>query len=478
MAKHTSFHTGPEVPEYTIRPMPATSSLLPQVLATIVSNAHVLTDADMRASYEVGWMRRWSGQALCVVRPGSVEDVAAVVRACASAGVPMVPQGGNTGLVGGSIPGDEPSVVVSMSRLRGVGTIDIARGQVDVGAGTTLEDFRAAVRGTGWAFGVDLASRSTATIGGMVATNAGGIRVVRNGMMRRQVIGVEVVLASGQVLRSMRGLEKDNTGYDLVGLMCGSEGTLGFVTEVKLQLVPHRPFSVTALIGLPNLDAVVKLIGSLLSRLPSLEAAEYISNSSMRLVCEHRGLATPTRQEHGAYLLVELADVRDPLDELSGAIGHLPSVVVGADDRTRESLWAYRENITESIAARGIPHKIDVSVPMHHLATFENDIEAMLAAYPERGTLYSFGHVADGNLHVNILTDEKVGTIDRAVFELVARYGGSVAAEHGVGRAKVSALSLTRSPVEIATMAAIKFALDPDGLLNPGVLLPAREETT
>ena len=452
-------------------PSPVTQPPLLDELRGVVGDAHLLVDDDLKASYETDWMRRWSGRSTCVVRPADRGEVAAVVTACASRRVSIVPQGGNTGLVGGSVPGTGEPVIVSLRRLTGISEVSAA-GRVTVGAGCTLEEVQTAVAGSGWDVGVDLASRASATIGGMIATNAGGIRVLRDGMMRRQVVGIEVVLASGQVVSSMRGLVKDNTGYDLAGLLCGSEGTLGIVTQAILQLVPSRPYRVVALVPVSGIAEAVGVVNAVRNSLPSLESAEYVSAETVALVRRHGNLPAPSSTGDSAVLLFECAGVADPTDELFAAVGGFDEAVVGMDSAARRRLWAYRETATESIAGRGIPHKLDITVPLGRMAAFEAALLETVVG-PDHET-YLFGHIADEGLHVNVIsTDPTDHALDEAIMRLAAEHGGSISAEHGIGRAKISGLDLMRSATELATMKAIRTALDPDRILNPGVLFPA-----
>jgi FAD/FMN-containing dehydrogenase len=451
-----------------------TNSALIHALRDAVGAPHVLVEDDLKASYEIDWMRRWQGRSTCVVRPADTGEVARVVAACAADGTPIVPQGGNTGLVGGSVPGDGEPVVLSLRRLDAVSEIDGIAGQVTVGAGATLESVQQAVAGSGWEVGIDLASRASATIGGMVATNAGGIRVLRDGMMRRQVVGLEFVRATGEVVTSMRGLVKDNTGYDLAGLLCGSEGTLGIVTRVALQLVPQRPHRVVALVPVPGLREAVATMTAVRPLLPSLEAAEFVSQATLDLVRSHTGLPMPmpSPSADAAILILEAAGTHDPTDELFAAVGELPGVVVGIDAASREGLWRYREAATESIAANGVPHKIDVTLPLGRMSDFADALQAAVDGVAPGARLFLFGHIADGGVHVNVLADSPIGDsgIDHAVMALTAEFGGSISAEHGIGRVKAAALHLSRSAPERDAMAAIRAALDPGGLFNPGVL--------
>ncbi len=457
-------------------------------LAAVVGTTNVLTDRDVMAGYLSDWTGRWEGEAAMVVRPGSTAEVAEAVRRCRVEGAVIVPQGGNTGLVGGGVPGRQPGVpatrigapvvVMSMARMTARAPVDLVAGQVTVEAGVTLADLHSHVEGsgTGLAFAVDMASRQSATIGGMVATNAGGLRVVRYGAMRIQVAGVEAVLADGSVISRLDGLIKDNTGYDLSQLLVGSEGTLGIVTAARLKLVPSSPVRCTALLGLPSTTQVVEMVARLQREAPDLEAAEVFYPDGLALVQERAALPPPFPRPWGAYLLVECAG-RDEsvVDELASVVGDVgeDAAAVALDAASSQRLWAYREWHTEAVNSLGVPHKLDVALPLAKLAGFETDVRAVVATVAPTADVVLWGHVGDGNLHVNVVgppADDEA--VDDAVLRLAADLGGSISAEHGIGRAKQPWLSLTRSPSEIDVMVAIKKALDPHGMLNPGVLLP------
>jgi FAD/FMN-containing dehydrogenase len=435
-------------------------------LRSVVGDAHVLVDADVRAGHEVDWTGRFAGSTPAVVRPGSTGEVAAVVAACAGAGVAVVPQGGNTGLVGGSVP-LAGELVLSLRRLAALGEVDELSGQVTVGAGATLGAVQAHVAGSGWEVGVDLAARDTATVGGMVATNAGGLAFVRHGGMREQVVGVEAVLGDGSVVAHLGGLLKDNTGYDLPGLLCGSEGTLGVVTAVRLRLVPPAGARSTALVAVAGVASALNVVRDLRRAGVVLEAAELVLDDGMALVCEHLGVARPLAAAP-AYLVVEWAG---PVDVLAEA--DVVDAVVAEDAGRRASLWRYREAHTEAVNALGVPHKLDVTLPLPELSSFVDDVRTAVAAVAPGARVVQFGHVADGNLHVNVVgpppEDEAV---DETVLRLVAARGGSISAEHGIGTAKKRWLHLARSEAELAAFRSIKRALDPAGILNPNVLLP------
>jgi FAD/FMN-containing dehydrogenase len=418
-------------------------------LRAVVGAQHVLVDADVRAGYEVDWTGRYRGSTPCVVRPGSVDEVAAVVSVCRSAGVAIVPQGGNTGLVGGGVPlGGE--VVLSLQRFTALEPVDVLAGQMTVGAGVTLGAVQSTARAAGLDFGVDLSARDSATIGGMVATNAGGLHHLRFGSMRANVVGIEAVLADGSIVRRMSGLTKDNTGFDLVGLLCGSEGTLGIVTVVRLRLVPAARDVVTAVVGVASVADAVAAVATMRG-VVALRAAEV-------------WVSMPSPVTAPVSLLLEWEGAVDAL----GTLGDVESVVA-EDESRRRDLWHFRESITEAINAVGVPHKLDVTLPAASLASFGEEVLDVTA--PHRTFL--FGHGGDGNIHVNVVgpaADDL--SVDEAVLQLVAAKGGSISAEHGIGTAKKAWLSLSRSDAEIATMRAIKHALDPTGTLNPNVLLP------
>ncbi|GGJ86985.1 oxidoreductase [Pilimelia anulata] len=443
-------------------------------LRGIVGAAHVLVDPDLRAPYETDWTRRFTGAARCVVRPADTDGVAAVVLACAAAGAAITVQGGNTGLVGGGVPaGGE--VLLSLGRLTELDPVDAAGAQVTVGAGVTLEQVQRHVRPHGLDVGVDLAARSAATVGGLVATNAGGVRVIRYGSMREQVTGVEAVLADGTVVSRLAAPAKDNTGYDLTHLLAGSEGTLAVLTRVRLRLVPLLPARAVALVAVDGVPGAVELLAAARAGLPGLSAAELFLAAGLDLVRAHGRLAAPFDAPHPAYVLLEAAGRADPTDELLELLGGCPAVrdaTVAADAAGVARLWAYRETHTEAISAAGVPVKLDVSVPLAALAGLVADLPGTVAAVTPDARPIVFGHLGEGNLHVNVLDAEKDGeAVTDAVLRLVAARGGSISSEHGVGRAKVRWLPLSRSAAELDAMRRIRRALDPAGTLNPGVLL-------
>jgi FAD/FMN-containing dehydrogenase len=441
----------------------------------VVGAGHVLTDPDVVASAVVDWTGRFRAPPVPVVRPASAAEVAAVVAAARQHGVALVPQGGNTGLVGGATPCDG-EVVVDLRRLGGVRDLDPLGGQLTAGAGATIAQVQEAAKGIGWAYGVDWAARDSATVGGSVATDAGGLRFVRHGSTRRQLLGVGAVLGTGEVVRHLPRVEKDNTGYDLGAVLCGSEGTLGFVVEARLRLVaPPGPLA-TALVAFADLPTAVAAASVLRRSLRGLEAVELMLADGVELVCGSFGLAPPFATPAPVVLLVEAAADGDPEAALAEGVGGLDGVLdaaVASDGARRAALWQYREGHTDAINRIGPPHKLDVTLPASELADFIEAAPRLVAGVAPEARTWCFGHAADGNVHVNVTGlepgDERVD--DRVLRDVAAR-GGSISAEHGIGRAKRRWLHLAHGPAEVTAMRALRRAFDPDGICNPGVLLP------
>jgi FAD/FMN-containing dehydrogenase len=440
-----------------------------------VVGVQVIVDRDVIASYTTDWTRRFVGRSSAVVRPGSTDEVAGVVAACRELGVALVPQGGNTGLVGGGVPLHE-EVVLSLHRLQALGPVDTVAGQVTAGAGVVLSALHEAARPAGWSYGVDLASRDSATVGGMVATNAGGTHVLRYGDTRAQVIGLEAVLGTGSVISHLGGLVKDNTGYNLPGLVCGSEGTLAVVTAARLRLVPAMGCRTVAVLAFPTVSDALAASAVFRRSLPALESAELFLAAGLALVCSVTGMRAPFPDPHPVYLLVEVADTADPTDALAEAtrsVDRVIGTIVATDPSRRAQLWRYREAHTEAINTLGPPHKLDVTLPLGSLAEFIDRVSQTVRAIAPGARTWLFGHAGDGNVHVNVTglspDDDRV---DDGVFRMVGDMGGSISAEHGIGTAKRRWLHLSRTPDEIATFRALKRALDPDAVLNPNVLLP------
>jgi len=446
-----------------------------RALRSIVGDAHVVDDPEVVATHVVDWTGTFVGSSPAVVRPASTAEVAEVVRCCRRDGVAIVPQGGNTGLVGGGVP-LAGEVVVSTRRLVGVRDGDADAGQLTALAGTPLADVQRAAADLGWRYGVDLAARDSATIGGTVATNAGGLRVLRWGSTRRQLLGVEAVLGTGDVVSRLGGLVKDGTGYDLAGLLCGSEGTLGVVTAARLALVPAAEGAVTALVGLRSVADAVALVGRLRRSVPTLEAAELVLAAGAELVAEQTGAAAVLQPVPPVQVVVEAVGPPDPSAALAAALdGALGVVDVAVADHPGRAagLWHVREAHTESVARLGPVHKYDVTLPGPAFARFVDEVPAVVRAVDGSATVWLFGHVGDGNVHVNVTggSPELAAAVGDAILGRVVADGGSVSAEHGIGTAKRDWLVRDRGVGDVAAMRAIKRALDPDGILNPNVLM-------
>lgn len=444
-------------------------------LGRVVGSGGLVRDPDLLTGVSVDWTRRVHGAPVALVRPASTAEVAGVLRWASAHGVAVVPMGGNTGLVGGAMA-PAGQICLQLTRLDDIEPVDVLESQVTVGAGVTLAALQAAARSAGMRFGVDLAARSAATVGGMVATNAGGLHVIRHGGMREQVVGVEAVRIDGTVIGDLRGLRKDNTGYHLPSLLCGSEGTLAVVTRVRVRLVAPDAERAVALLAFADADAAVRAAATLRRSLAEVSAIELVLAEGVALVCDAFGLAAPFDPPAPAVLLVEASGDDGVLARFADAVASLDHVLdakVADDPERAAALWQYRERHTEAIALLGTTHKLDVTLPLGRLASFMTEVRMLVRRERPAASVWLFGHAGDGNVHVNITgVDADDDAIDAQVLALVAASGGSISAEHGIGRTKRSFLHLNRTAGEIDTMRAIKRAFDPAGLLAPGVLLP------
>jgi FAD/FMN-containing dehydrogenase len=461
-------------------------------LRDIVGAENVLLDPDAMAPYLTDWRHRYTGRAQAIVRPASTAEVAAVVSACAATGTPIVPQGGNTGLVGGATPDESgTAIVLSLTRMNRVRAVDTDNDTITVEAGCILQNVQETARTHGRLFPLSLAAEGSCTIGGNLATNAGGTQVLRYGNTRDVALGLEAVLADGSVCDGLRGLRKDNTGYDLRNLLIGSEGTLGIITAATLKLFPLPLAQVTALAALPSLRAAVSLLNRARAAAgPGLTAFEVMSDVCLqRAVRELPRLRMPLAVDKPWFALLELSDheseahARELLERLLGAAfeaGDVTDAAVAQSLTESRAMWALREGIPEAHAKAGGNVKHDIALPVSAIAEFVERTNAALAARFEWIQPSVFGHLGDGNLHYNMATRDGVPVaaafahqeeINRIVHDAVAARGGSISAEHGVGQLKRDELPLYKSAAEIAAMRAIKRALDPHGLLNPGKLL-------
>jgi FAD/FMN-containing dehydrogenase len=470
-------------------------------LRHIVGPAHVLVDGDLSA-WTQDWRKRTVGKALAVVRPASTQEVADVVKACVSYRqihpdrvISIVPQGGNTGLVVGSTP-DETGrqIVLSLQRMNSVRDVDAANLTLTAHAGCVLQTIQEQAESQGLWFPLSLAAEGSCTIGGNLGTNAGGTQVLRFGNARDLCLGLEVVTPQGEIWNGLTGLRKDNTGYDLRHLYIGSEGTLGIITAATLKLFPQPKAQLTAWAAVPSLSAAVELLGMAHQRLgASLTGFELMGKFALSLVAKHFGnLRMPLHQDAPFCVLLENADseseahARAQLEGLLEAAmnaGCVIDAVVADNLNQAQTLWQVRESIPLAQSQEGLNIKHDISVPVSAMAEFVASTDALVAHAIPGVRLVNFGHLGDGNLHYNVQAPEgqdaavflrdQESHVNRIVFDAVVAHGGSFSAEHGVGSLKVSHLTHYKSPVALAIMRAIKQALDPLNMMNPGRVLAA-----
>ena len=467
------------------------SSKLIDALRACVGPAHVLTDGDLSVQ-EVDWRKRWRGKALAVVRPGATDEVAAVVRACAAAGSSIVPQGGNTGLVGGGVPDASGSqVLLSLVRMNRVRALDRANLTLTAEAGCVLQAVQQAAADADLLFPLSLAAEGSCTIGGNLATNAGGTQVLRYGNARALCLGLEAVTASGDIWHGLTGLRKDNTGYDLRDLLIGSEGTLAIITAATLALHPQPAATMTALAACASLDACVALLAAAQRRLgPGLTGFEVMNDFSLALVARHFPQWRQPLQGAPWTVLVELSDnegidhARAQFEGLLAAAleaGTIDDAAVAESLVQSHAMWHLRESIPLAQSEEGLNIKHDIALPVSRIAAFCAATGAALATRWPGVRLVNFGHLGDGNLHYNVQAPAGVDggaflqreehAVNAVVFDAVVAHGGSISAEHGIGVLKRDELARRKDATALAMMRAIKRALDPQGLLNPGRVL-------
>ena len=469
--------------------LPAT---LVQALHEVLGDAGLISDAERMHSYLSDWRNAYRGQAALVLRPASTEEVAAVVRLCFEAGVALVPQGGNTGLCGGSIPDDSGrQVVLSLTRMARIRAVDIGNQTITVEAGVILQRLQEAAAEVGRLFPLSLGAEGSCTVGGNLATNAGGTAVLRYGNMRDLVLGLEVVLPDGRIWNGLRGLRKDNTGYDLKQLFIGAEGTLGIITAAVLKLFPAVCSLTTAWVALPSPQAAVELIGQMRSLCGDrLTGFELMSRPSLEFVLRHvAGCNDPFAEAHPWYVLIELSDtlvaapLNDMLEQGLGEAfeqGSVLDAVIASSEAQVAALWALREGISEAQNHEGPSLKHDISVPVSSIPDFIEDTDRRLREDFPGVRIVAYGHVGDGNLHYNIskplgaedaLFKAQQDSIMQVIYDATAAFDGSISAEHGLGQAKREAAKRYKDPLELELMRAIKATLDPLGLMNPGKVL-------
>ena len=457
--------------------------MIEKQLGDIVGAANVLSAPEDTRPYFTDWRRQYTGSADCVVRPASTEEVARVVELCAEQRVAIVPQGGNTGLSGGSVPtGGTREIVLALGRMNRIRELDRLNDTITVEAGCVLANVQRAADEAGRLFALSLAAEGSCQIGGNLSTNAGGVNVLRYGTAREQVLGLEVVLPDGRVWNGLRGLRKDNTGYDLKQLFLGAEGTLGIITAAVLRLHPKPSASATAWIALESAAAAMELLAFLHERLGErLSAFELLARNCVEAVLAFApGTQDPLARPHPWYVLVEIADsgeeqlLRERVEKTlveAAERGALADAALAQSGEQARALWRIRETVPE---AQFTNVKHDVAVPISKTAEFIERAAARLRArYPDV-RIYAFGHVGDGNIHYNVGPEQLVAerpAVNRIVYDTVAELGGSISAEHGLGQLKRDEIRAHKSPLEMELMHRLKQALDPNGLMNPGKVL-------
>ena len=460
-------------------------------IGAVVGPSGMLLDADAQV-WATDWRKRYFGKALAVVRPANTTEVAQVVRLCAQTRTAIVPQGGNTGLCGGATPdASGAQIILSLSRMNRVRAIDTLNNTLTVEAGCVLSAVQQAAEAAGRLFPLSLAAEGTAQIGGNLSTNAGGTAVLRYGNTRELTLGLEVVLPSGEIWDGLRGLRKDNTGYDLKHLFIGAEGSLGVITAAVLKLFPLPRARVTAIAALRDAQTALDLLAYAQERLGSrLTGFELFSDLCLGLVLKHYpATVAPFAERYPQYVLIELSDLeseqgaRTSLEGmLGGALesGLIVDAAVSQSLAQFKSMWALRDNVSEAQAHEGPNIKHDVTVPISRMAEFIEVTDAELArAFPGMRNV-TFGHLGDGNLHYNVSPPEGVPhaefvrrteEVNRVVHDSVARFNGSISAEHGLGQYKRDEITRYKSAVEMEMMRSVKRALDPMGIMNPGKVL-------
>lgn len=457
-----------------------------------IGAAHVLTAAEDTAPYLTDWRRRYTGKTCAVLKPADTQELATLVRLCNEHKVPMVPQGGNTGLVLGGIPDDSgKAVILSLTRLNRIRHTDPVNNTITVEAGCILKNIQTAAGDAGRLFPLSLAAEGSCTIGGNLSTNAGGTAVLRYGNTRELCLGLEVVTPQGEIWNGLRGLRKDNTGYDLRDLYIGAEGTLGLITAAVLKLFPQPKAQLTALAALRTPDDALRLLSLTQSYcVSSLTGFELMSGFCIKLVNQHfPDMRLPFAEEHAQYVLLELSDseseehAQTMLEHVISAAMQqdlIQDAIVARSIAQSQAIWDFREHIPLAQAAEGKNIKHDVSIPISHIGDFIRTTDALLQQAFPGARMVTFGHVGDGNLHYNVAhpeqeTDQsflqKQTAVNRVVHDSVHQHGGSISAEHGIGTLKRTEILRYKSDVEMQLMRSIKQALDPLNLMNPGKLL-------
>ena len=458
-------------------------------LQSVVGESNVITNDDDAAPYVNDWRGNYRGRAIAIVRPAGTEEVAAVVKLCAETLTPIVPQGGNTGMVGGGVPdGFGTAIVLSLKRMNKIRAIDLANNVMTVEAGCILQAVQSAARDSDRFFPLSLAAEGSCTIGGNLSTNAGGTAVLRYGNARDLVLGIEAVTPDGRIWNGLKALRKDNTGYDIKHLLMGAEGTLGIITAAVLKLYPQPRQSCTAMVAVADPLAAVKLLAIIQAAMGDrLTAFEMMSRVCIdHVVTYFPATAEPFAEKHDWQVLVELTDTQTGtalFDAFARALepaletGDVLDAVIATSHAQARAMWAIRENIPHAEKSRGKSVKHDISLPISRIAEFISRSDAALKAALPMGEVICFGHVGDGNLHYNLSFPGTAQTSDQSraanliVYTLLDELNGSISAEHGLGQLKRDEITQRKSAVEMDMMRAIKKALDPNGIMNPGKVL-------
>jgi len=468
------------------------SDLLPR-LAEIVGDKGLVTDPAALEPHLVELRQRYRGATPCVIKPASTGEVAAVVRLCAETGTPIVPQGGNTGLVAGGIPfEDGRAVIVNLARMNRIRAVDPVNDTITVEAGCILQDVQEVAAKADRLFPLSLGAEGSCQIGGNLSTNAGGIQVLRYGNMRELVLGLEVVLPDGRVWDGLRGLRKDNTGYDLKQLFIGAEGTLGIITAAVLRLFARPRQTATAFVAVPDVAAAVRLLGRVRGAVGDVVTSfELIPRIGIDFALAHvSDIRDPLAERHDWYVLIELwagsayGGLAESLESLLAETfeaGLVLDATIAANQAQSDALWRLREGLVEGQKPEGGSIKHDVSVPIDAIPVFLDRATAAVAALIPGIRPVPFGHIGDGNIHFNLSQPRDAerdafvarwDEVNRVVHDIAVELGGSISAEHGLGRMKVAENVHYKAPLEIELQQRIKRAFDPRGLMNPGKVLP------
>ncbi|WP_126975826.1 FAD-binding oxidoreductase [Frigidibacter oleivorans] len=478
-------------------PIPAADDTIGAIRA-IVGERGLVTDAGDAARYLTDWTGRYTGEAIAVVRPASTEEVSAIVRICAANGIAITPQGGNTGIAGGATPhGNRPHILLSLDRMRSIRNVDKAGRTATVDAGVVLQTLQEAIADDGLIYPLMFGARGSCTIGGNLATNAGGSNVLRYGNARALCIGIEAVMADGSVVSDLSGLRKDNTGYDLRDLLVGSEGTLGVITAATVRLFPAPVAVATAFLSLRDLDAALVVLNRLQDVSGGLvEAFEYMPAPMIAAICDHLKMRPPVEVPAETGILLEIASSRpgdavpddSGMQTLQGIMlsalealmeeGLVTDALIASSEQQRQDLWRMRESVGEIIFARRNVYMFDIALPLARVPDFirVSDPEVAAAGFLS----LNVAHLGDGNLHYAMTSDDDAawteGAVDglkRRILERVREMGGSFSAEHGIGRSKLDFMRRYRTAERLAAMQRIKSALDPADIMNPGKTIPA-----